>query len=101
MARYIDRESAHFRCSYVGDCMGNRSDCEECAYRVIDYQDFMEIPTADVIEREKIDEAIDELRKEIEENHLNVIEYADGEWIVKEFIYGAIDRFKEKIALDK
>lgn len=59
MTKYIDRESAYFRCSYVGDCMGNRSDCEECAYRVIDYQDFMEIPTADVVEREKIDEALD------------------------------------------
>lgn len=55
----------------------------------------------DVIERSEIDKAIEELRKEIEENHLNVIEYADGEWIVKEFIYGAIDRLKEKIALDK
>ena len=46
----------------------------------------------------KIDE---ELRKEIEENHLNVIDYADGEWIVKDFVYGAIDRLKEKINLDK
>lgn len=55
------------------------------------------VPTTDVIERSKIDKAIDELRKEIEENHLNVIEYADGEWIVKDFVYGAIERFKRNI----
>lgn len=47
--------------------------------------------------REKIDKAIEELQKEIEENHLNVIEYADGEWIVKDFVYGAIERFKRSI----
>ena len=47
--------------------------------------------------RSKIDKALEELRKEIEENHLNVIDYADGEWIVKDFVYGAIDRFKRNI----
>ncbi len=45
----------------------------------------------------KIDKAIEELRKEIEENHLNVIDYADGEWIVKDFVYGAIERIKRNI----
>lgn len=47
--------------------------------------------------REKIDKAIEEMQKEIEENHLNVIDYADGEWIVKDFVYGAIERFKKNI----
>lgn len=49
----------------------------------------------------KIDKAIDELRKEIEENHLNVIDYADGEWIVKDFVYGAIERLRENIGESK
>lgn len=63
----------------------------ECGYK------FDSILIEERIERSKIDKAIDELRKEIEENHLNVIEYADGEWIVKDFVYGAIERFKRNI----
>lgn len=56
-----------------------------------------EINPADVIERSKIDKAIEVFRKEIEKNHVNVIDYADGEWIVKDFVYGAIERFKRNI----
>ena len=47
--------------------------------------------------QEKVNRAIEELRKEIEENHLNVIDYADAEFILKDFIYGAIERFKNKM----
>lgn len=61
---------------------------KECA--VCDFQEIY-------IKRSKTDRAIEELRKEIEENHLNVIKYADGEWIVKDFVYGAIDRLKRNI----
>ncbi len=66
-----------------------------------EYNHYKRLAEQDVELRIKIDKAIDELTKEIKENPLNVIDYADGEWIVKDFVYGAIDRFKEKIALDK
>ncbi len=60
----------------------------------------------DVVKKEcdelhfKIDKAIDEMQKEIEENHLNVIEYADGEWIVKDFVYGAIERLRSNLEIE-
>jgi len=90
MAEYIDKQ-------YLGrkfqiDMMCLRGGTIFDTKRIID-----SLPTADVIERSKIDKAIDELRKEIEENRLNVIDYADGEWIVKDFVYGAIDRLRENI----
>jgi glutamate synthase domain-containing protein 2 len=66
-----------------------------------EYNHYKRLAEQDAELRIKIDKAIEELRKEIEENHLNVVDYADGEWIVKEFVYGAIDRLKEKIVLDK
>ena len=55
------------------------------------------VPSVEAVERSKIDKAIEELEKEIKENHLNVIEYADAEWILKDFVYGAIDRLKRNI----
>ena len=55
------------------------------------------VPSVEAVERSKIDNAIEELEKEIKENHLNVIEYADAEWILKDFVYGAIDRLKRNI----
>lgn len=55
------------------------------------------VPSVEAVERSKIDNAIEELEKEIKENHLNVIEYADAEWILKDFVYGAIDRLKKNI----
>lgn len=61
MAEYINREEVNFRCSYHGNCMGSGSKCERCSDNIIDYQDFMDIPTADVIERSKIDKAIKEI----------------------------------------
>ena len=66
-----------------------------------EYNHYKRLAEQDVKLRIKINEAIEELIKEIEENRLNVIDYADGEWIIKDFVYGAIDRLKEKITLDK
>lgn len=81
-----------FHCPHGDDFEGG-DECDRCEQ----YELCMETPNGDVIERSKIDEAIDELRKQIEENHLNVIEHADTEWITKDFIYGAIERFKRNI----
>lgn len=55
------------------------------------------VPSVEAVERSKIYNAIEELEKEIKENHLNVIEYSDAEWILKDFVYGAIDRLKRNI----
>ena len=85
-------EYKKFSCPYGDDFEGG-DECDRCD----EYEICMETPTANVIERSKIDKAIEELRKEIEENHLNVIDYAEGEWIVKDFVYGAIERFKRNI----
>lgn len=90
MAEYIDKK--HLDRKFQIDMMALRGGTIFDTRKVID-----SLPTADVIERSKIDNAIEELRKEIEENHLNVIDYADGEWIVKDFVYGAIERFKRNI----
>ena len=55
MAEYINREDVDFYCSYSGDCMGSGSECDKCTDNVIEYPNFMEIPNADVVEREKYD----------------------------------------------
>ncbi len=95
MAEYIDREKL---LDELGESANHHAESgREYQLLLRDRNIVREQPTADVIERSKIDKAIEELRKEIEENHLNVIEYADGEWIVKDFVYGAIDRLREKI----
>lgn len=97
MAEYIDRNLIEwYGCDYENADCENR-ECSGCSHAECSHSQVMQISTTDVIERSKIDKAIDELRKEIEENHLNVIEYADGEWIVKDFVYGAIERFKRNI----
>lgn len=54
MAEYVNRNDVCFHCSYDGDCIGSGSECERCTDNVIDYQDFMEIPTANAVDREKI-----------------------------------------------
>lgn len=80
------------KCPYGDDFEGG-DECDRCEQ----YELCMETPNVDVIERSKIDKAIEEMQKEIEENHLNVIEYADGEWIVKDFVYGAIERLRRNL----
>ena len=62
MAEYVDKAQVFPYCSYQGDCMGSGSDCQKCPDNVIDYQEFMEIPAADVIERGKIDAALAEIK---------------------------------------
>lgn len=89
MAEYISRTVLE----EWGTCIAKRNDKQELIPEI----GIHLLPTADVIERSKIDKAIEELRKEIEENHLNVIDYEDGKWIVKDFVYGAIDRLKRNI----
>lgn len=67
MAKYVNKENVDFHCPYHEDCpyhdMGLSSDCLKCSEYVIDYQEFMQIPTADVIERSKINKAIEEIKK--------------------------------------
>lgn len=45
----------------------------------------------------KVNNAIEELRKEIEDNDLNIIKESKIEYINKRFVYGAIDRCIKKI----
>ena len=74
MAEYIDREQVFPYCSYEGDCMGTGADCIKCPDNVIDYQDFMNIPAADVVGQRKIDKAIEEgykIRKSILQSNDN------------------------------
>lgn len=85
-------EYREIHCPYGDDFEGG-DECDRCEK----YELCMETPNANVIERIKIDKAIEEMQKEIEENHLNVIEYADGEWIVKDFVYGAIERLRRNL----
>ena len=70
MAEYIDKEDVYvyFRCSYHGDCTGLSSDCEKCSDNVIDYPDFMRVESVDVVERSKIDKAIQDI--ELEKHYL-------------------------------
>ena len=97
MAEYIDRNLIEwYGCNFEDGNCENR-ECSGCSHAECSHAQGMQIPTADVVERSEIDKAIEELRKEIEENHLNVIDYADGEWIVKDFVYGAIERLKKNI----
>lgn len=97
MAEYIDRNLIEwYGCDYENADCDNR-ECSGCSFAECSHSQVMQISTANVIERSKIDKAIEELQKEIEENHLNVINYADGEWITKDFIYGAIERLKRNI----
>ena len=91
MAEYIEEQEILWR-------MNNALD-EQDTYLPIHFKEMVidECNTSDVVERSEIDKAIEEMEKEIKENHLNVIEYADAEWILKDFVYGAIDRLKRNI----
>lgn len=57
MAEYIDRDDVRFHCSC--DYCSNGDVCNFCESNVIEYSDFMEIPNADVVEREKVKSLIE------------------------------------------
>jgi nicotinamide mononucleotide adenylyltransferase len=113
MARYIDLDAVEFlkvdgneEFNRGVDCCINRllkiepvDVIERTEYEKLrkEYEHYKRLVEQDNKLRSKVDKAVEELIKEIEENHLNVIDYADGEWIVKDFVYGTIERFKKSI----
>lgn len=53
MTEYIDRDDVRLHCSSY--YCSNGDVCNFCESNVIEYPDFMKIPPADVVEREKYD----------------------------------------------
>lgn len=100
MKEYISKDEIIEHFSKRVSCPAGEDNSKE-RYRYIqwatDYNSIISIPAVKAIPLDKVIQAVEEMQKEIEENHLNVIEYADGEWIVKDFVYGAIERLKRNL----
>ena len=61
MAQYIDRNLIEwYGCDFEDDSCKNR-ECSGCSHAECSHWQVMHIPTADVVEREKIDKAIEEI----------------------------------------
>lgn len=61
MAEYIDRNLIEwYGCDFENASCENR-ECSGCSYAECSHSQVMQIPTADVIERSKIDKAIKEM----------------------------------------
>lgn len=61
MAEYIDRNLIEwYGCNFENDSCKNK-DCSGCSHAECSHSQVMQIPTADVVEREKIDRAIEEI----------------------------------------
>ena len=61
MAEYIDRNLIEwYGCDFEdGSC--EHKECSECSQAECSHTQVMQIPTADVVEREKIDKAIEDM----------------------------------------
>lgn len=61
MAEYIDRTQIEwYGCNFENASCENR-ECSGCSHAECSHAQVMQIPTADVIERSKIDKAIEEI----------------------------------------
>ena len=61
MAEYIDRNLIEwYGCDFENASCENR-ECSGCSHAECSHSQVMQIPTADVIERSKIDKAIEEM----------------------------------------
>ena len=61
MAEYIDRNLIEwYGCDFEDDSCKNK-ECSGCYHAECSHSQVMNIPTADVVEREKIDKAIEEI----------------------------------------
>ncbi len=62
MAEYIDRDLIEwYGCNFENASCKNR-ECSGCSHAECSHSQVMQIPKADVIEREKIDKAIEEMQ---------------------------------------
>lgn len=63
MAEYIDRNKIRwFGCDWENHCDEYNNDCSKCPHGECEHDQVVSIPLADVIEREKIDKAIEEIK---------------------------------------
>ena len=61
MAEYIDRNLIEwYGCDFENDSCKNR-ECSSCSHAECSHSQVMQIPIADVVEREKINKAIEEI----------------------------------------
>lgn len=62
MAEYIDRNLIEwYGCDYEKDPDCENRECSSCSHAEGSYAQVMQIPTADVVEHSKIDNAIEEI----------------------------------------
>lgn len=62
MAEYIDRNLIEwYGCDYENASCENR-ECSGCSHAKCSHSQVMQIPTADVVERSKIDKTIEEIK---------------------------------------
>ena len=67
MAEYIDRTQIEwYGCDFENskDCIRMNKDCQKCDHAECFAKQVRDLPTADVVERSKIDAAIEEMTKE-------------------------------------
>ncbi len=68
MAEYIDRNLIEWHgCDFEDDNCKNR-ECSGCSHANCSHAQVMQIPTADMMEREKINKAIEEMKMHIKCN---------------------------------
>lgn len=64
MKEYIDRSLIEwYGCDFEDDSCKNR-ECSGCSYAECSHAQVMQIPTVNVVEREKLDKAIEEMKLE-------------------------------------
>jgi hypothetical protein len=72
-AEYIDRNLIEwYGCDFEDASCENR-ECSSCSHAECFQPQIMQIPTADVVEREKIDKAIEEIEEYLLEEEVNGI----------------------------
>lgn len=79
MAEYIDRNLIEwYGCDFEDDLC---KDCSDCSHAECSHSQIMQIPVADVVEREKIDKAIEEIEQTLYVDSLifgELIDFKDG-----------------------
>ena len=90
MAEYIDRNLIKwYGCNFENASCENR-ECSGCSHAECSHTQVMQIPTADVVERSKIDKAIEEMKMEV---------YCDNGF--SQGVQRAIEILKRNIGEDK
>lgn len=95
MAEYIDRNLIEwYGCDYekAPDC--ENRECSSCSHAKGSHAQVMQIPTADVIERSKIDKVIEEIIKYRNDEQNDFCEVEVGA------INGVLEIFKRSVGVD-